>query len=339
MKTNKIVDPETVKALMSDENTLALVAAAIQKASVTAGTYTFSPSSRSIFVAENLDPIIKLIVPTATPIRSLIPRKAGSGQATAFKKLTSKLHSNVDGTSTKVTFADAGTPNETSQTYVVVTKAYKLLGRKVSVGLMHIAASKNHVPVEDELVRIKTLEVMLGEEELIINGDSSFDSNAFDGLLKQITTNSGSATLLTASGINVYDQTLFEAGGITSHCFLSPRQSRAISDEIQHSGSINRIIVSDQGAAVAQLRVTEIISSSSGATIKLVVSRYMHDNAILGALKSPAGENYVEMEDLIPLIKMDVPVTAFAKDSFVVEATVLKLIAEPYWYKIVGLAT
>jgi len=42
---------------------------------------------------------------------------------------------------------------------------------------------------------------------------------------------------------------------------------------------------------------------------------------------------------LIPMIKMDVPNTAFAKTSFVTEATVLKLIAEPYWYKIGGLAT
>ena len=61
--------------------------------------------------------------------------------------------------------------------------------------------------------------------------------------------------------------------------------------------------------------------------------------SILGALKSAAGENTVEMEDLIPLIRMDVPVTTFAKDSFVVESTVLKLMAEPWFYKIGGLAT
>lgn len=334
----KIVDPEVVKAVINEEQTLAMVAEAIRKATVTTATYTFSPATRSIFVAENLDPVIKLIVPTACPIRSLMPRKAGRGQATSWKKLTSKLHPGATGTGTVITFADGGTPGETTQTYVVSTAAYKLLGRKVSVGLLHVAASRDHVPVEDELVRIKTLEVMLGEEELIISGDSAADANAFDGLLKQITTNSGTASLLTASGINVYDQTVFEAGGIASHLFLGARQSRAITDELQSSGSINRIIVSDQAAAVAQLRVSEIVSSSSGATIKLIVSRYMGTWAILGAVKSPAGENYVEMEDLIPMVKMDVPVTAFAKDSFIVEATVLKLIAEPYWMKVGGLA-
>lgn len=334
----KIVDKDILKSIINEGQTLEMVAEAIRKAAVTTGTYSFSPSTRSIFTAENLDPVTKLIVPTATPVRSLIPRKTGKGQATAWKKLTSRLDPQAGGSGTVITFADAGTPNETSQTYSVVTAAYKLLGRKLSVGLLHVAASKSHIPVEDELTRVKTLEVMLGEEDLIINGDSAADANAFDGLLKQITTNSGSASLLTASGINAYDQTIFEKGGSAGICLLGPRQSRAITDQLQSSGSINRIIVSDQGAALAQLRVSEIVSSSTGNTIKLIVSRYMGSWAVIGAIKSPAGENYVEMEDLIPLIKMDVPVSTFAKDSFIVESTVLKLIAEPYFYKIGGLA-
>ncbi len=337
---NKLkVDTELLKGLLGEQNTLASIAEAIRKAAVTASSYTFSPSSRSIFVAENLDPVIKLIVPTATPIRSLMPRKGGSGQATAWKRLTSNLDPGTGGTGTVISFADAGSPGETTQTYVVTTAAYKLLGRKIEVGLLHVAASKDHVPVEDELTRIKTLEVMLGEEYLIINGNSSIEANAFDGLLKQITTNSGSASLLTASGIGIYDQTLFEKGGVSSHLFIGPRQSRALSDELQASGAIHRIIVSDQGAATAQLKVSEIVSPATGSTIKIIVSRYMGAWAILGSMKSPAGENYVEMEDLIPMIKMDVPNTTFAKTSFIVEATVLKLIAEPYWYKIGGLAT
>jgi hypothetical protein len=334
---NKIVEPEVLKAVLNEEQTLAMVAEAIRKATVTANTYTFSPATRSIFVAENLDPVVKLIVPTATPIRSLLPRKTGRGQATAWKQLTSKL--NPSATGTRITFADGGTPNETSHTFQVKTAAYKLLGRKVSVGLMHVAASKDYLPVEEELVRIKTLEVMLGEEELIINGDSSVDANAFDGLLKQIVTNSGTSTtgFLTASGVAELDEAIFNEGGGATHLFLSPRQSRALADELQGTGSIQRIIVSDAGAAVANLRVASIISPVTGKTINLVTSRYMGEWAILGTLKTDAGENCVEMEDLIPLIKMDVPTTTFAKDSFIVEATVLKLIYEPWFYKIGGL--
>jgi len=329
---------DLLKSVLNDEQTIQMVHEAIRKATVTTGTYTFSPATRSIFVAENLDPVIKLIVPTATPIRSLLPRTTGRGQATAWKQMSSRLDPQAGGTGSLVSFADGGTPNETSQTYSVKTAAYKLLGRKISVGLMHVAASRDHVPVEDELTRIKTLEVMLGEEDMTINGDSSVDTNAYDGLIKQITTNSGTASLLTASGISVYDETIFNNGGVGTHLFIGPRQSRSLADELQAGGSIQRIIVSDQGAATSYLKVSKIVSSTTGSTIDIVVSRYMGAWAILCSLKSPAGENLVEMEDLIPLVKMDVPVTTFAKDSFIVEAAVLKLMAEPWFYKIGGLA-
>ena len=342
MKNESMMDEGLLKSVLNDPATLSAIGEYVQKASVTASTYTFSPSSRSIFVAENLDPIIKLIVPTATPIRNVFPRATGKGQATAWKKLTSKLDPAAGSTGTSAFFADAGTPSETTQTFTVATAAYKLLGRKLSLGLQHIAASQSNpsgANAEDELLRIKTLEVMLGEEWAIINADSSADSNAFDGLLKQITTNSGSAALLTASGVAVYDQTIFENGGGATHLFLGPRQNRALADQLEASGSINRIIVNDQSASVAFQRVKEIISPSTGNAIQLVVSRYMGAWAVLASMTSAAGERYAEMEDLIPLIKMDVPVTSFAKDSFVVESTVLKLIAEPYFYKIGGLAT
>lgn len=336
-KAQKVTDPEVMKSLLSNERTLDMIADAMRKATVTSDTYEFSPTDRSVFVAENLDPVIKLIVPTATPVRSLLPRKTGRGQATAWKRMTSKLDPTTTGQG--IEFADGGTPNETSHTFDVVTAAYKLLGRKLSVGLQHIASSRDSVPVEDELLRIKTLEVMLGEENMIINGDSSETATQFDGLVKQITTVSGAETDLTADIVAGYDKSIWENGGMATHLFLSATQSKKLADELQETGSIQRISIDNQGAATANLRVTQIVSPVTGNLIKLVTSRFMGSNAILGTMKSEAGENYVEMEDLIPLVKMDVPVTTFAKDSFVVESTVLKLIAEPYWAKITGLNT
>ena len=252
--------------------------------------------------------------------------------------MTSKLDPSSTGTNTAITFADGGTPGETTQTYSVVTAAYKLLGRKVSVGLQLVAASKNYTPAEQEQVRVKTLETLLGEEYLIINGDSASDANSFDGLLKQITTNVADmgGSSLTISGIGNYDETIFNAGGGATHLFLSPTQNANISREAKAEGS-TQIIVSNQNAAVANMKVSAVISESTGIAIKLIVSRYMGTNAVLGTLKSPAGENYVEMEDLIPLVRMDVPEATFAKTSFIVESTVLKLIAEPYFYKLTNL--
>lgn len=327
--------------MLNDPALLSQIGEYVQKASVTASTYTFSPATRSIFVAENLDPVIKTIVPTATPIRNLLPRSKGAGQASAWKKLTSKLDPSATGTGSMIFFADAGTPNETSQTYTTATAAYKLLGRKLSVGLQHIAASQSNPggTAEDEMLRIKTLEVMLGEEWAIVNADSSVDTNGFDGLIKQITTNSGSASLLTASGIAVYDQTIFEAGGNATHLLLSPRQKRAIMDELQSSGSIQRIVTDNNQGRVANLDVRSILSPNTGNEIQFVVSRYMGTWALLLSLNSPAGEAYIDMQDLIPMIKLDVPVTTFAKDSFIVESTVCRVIAEPWQYKIGGLAS
>lgn len=345
MNQNKpgLMDEALLKSALNNPQLLATIGDYVQKAAVTASTYTFSPSSRSIFVAENLDHVIKLIVPTATPIRNLMPRSKGAGQAAAWHRLTSKLDPAAGSTGTTPFFADAGTPGETTQTYTTESAAYKLLGRKLSVGLLHLAASQSNPAgtVEDELLRIKTLEVMLGEEWAIINADSSADSNAFDGLLKQITTNSGSATFLTASGIATYDRTLFNAGGGATHLFLSARQKTAIADELQSSGSIQRVMTTQANGntSIGNLNVKSIISPATDNEIQLVVSRYMGAWAVLGTMYSPAGEAYVDMQDLIPLIKMDVPVTTFAKDSFVVESTVLRLMAEPYFYKIGGLAT
>ena len=160
------MDDSLLKSALNDPGLLASIGEMIQKASVTTSTYTFSPATRSIFVAENLDEVIKLIVPTATPIRNLFPRSTGTGQASAWKKLTSKLDPSATGTGQSAFFADAGTPGETTQTYVTATAAYKLLGRKLSVGLQHIAASQSNPAgtAEEQMLRVKALEVMLGEE-------------------------------------------------------------------------------------------------------------------------------------------------------------------------------
>lgn len=340
MNKNGLMDSELMKSLLNEPALLSQIGDMIQKAAVVNGTYTFSPATRSIFVAENLDYVIKLIIPTSTPIRNLMPRSKGAGQATAWEQLTSTLDPSATGTGTSAFFADAGTPGETTQTYVVKTAAYKLLGRKLSVGLHFLAASQSNPAgdAETNMLRIKTLEVMLGEEWGIINADSGVDSNAFDGLLKQIVTNSGTAGLLTASGVAGYDQTLFNLGGGATHLFLSARQKRGLSDELQNSGSVQRIVTTNPATgAVANANVKSIISPSTENEIGLVTSRYMGSWGILGSMTSAAGEAWVDMQDLIPMIKLDVPVTTFAKDSFIVESTVLRLMAEPYWYKIGGL--
>src|SRR3990170_7807443 len=190
---------------------LAQIKDEILKAAETTATYTFSPTTRSVFSPQNLDEKIKFLVPIDTPLRNRFPRVKGSGQIAEWKRMTSAIHSRshpstnvAAGTNTLIAFADAGAPGETSQTYSMTSAAYKLLGRKLEVGGLALAASKGRDGQPDMQAgreRVKIYEVMLGEEELIIAGDTANSSLEFDGLYKQITTNSGSVTFLTASGV------------------------------------------------------------------------------------------------------------------------------------------
>lgn len=323
----------------------------IMKAAEILSTTTFSPPTRSVFAPENITPDIKLLVPVNTPIRNRTPRVQGFGQAAVFKRLTSRLHSNTGaggvGTNTAIAFADAAAPGETSQTYDTVAYPFKLLGRKIEVGGLAIAATKGGTgaggPVSggsmlDAREKVKAVEVMIGEEELLIGGDVSTSALQFDGLGKQITTNSGNAALLTASGIGNFCNTAYLAGGDPSVIYANARQNRAIADNLEWSGSIQRAFISNAGQVTAGYRVSNVINPVTGNVIDLEVSRYVGGDAYLLTEKDPAGDNWVQVEELIPMSRVDVPSSTFSSVRFLLEALVLEVIGEPFQMKVGGLA-
>lgn len=323
----------------------------IMKAAEILSTSTFAPPTRSVFAPENITEDIKLLVPTDTPIRNRTPRVGGFGQAAVFKRLTSKLHSNTGaggvGTNTAIAFADAGAPNETSQTYDTVAYPFKLLGRKVEVGGLAIAATRNQLGnnavtgganMLDSRERTKAVEVMLGEEELLIGGDLDVSALQFNGLGKQITTNSGNAALLTASGIGTFCNTSYLAGGDPSVLYANARQNRAVADNLEWSGSISRAFINDRGNVTAGFRVGNVINPVTGNVIDLEVSRYVGGDAYLLTEKSAAGENWVQIEELIPMSRVDISSANFSQIRFILEALVLEVIGEPFQMKIGGLA-
>jgi hypothetical protein len=332
------------------EKTLAEIKDAISKTAVINSTYAFSPASRSIFAPENLDPVVKLMVPTATPIRSRIPRTKGFGQAAAWKKLTSQLAPGAkgsgaivgDGTGTGsvIGFADGGQPVSDTQTFTVVTAAYKNLGLDVEVGRQAIASSRGYQDIRDELVRIKTLEVMLGEEDMILNGDKTNNALDFDGLAASLTTNSGTLSLLSASGIGAQIQSAYWTYGSSPQVLIAnPRQIRALADDLQGSGSIQRIVVDNQGAAVGGVALAKIVNPIDGTLIDVIASRYAGSWGYLLELKTPAGENEIEMEDLESLSVYEPATASHSIISRVYETCVLKVIYETRQIKIGGLAT
>jgi hypothetical protein len=318
----------------------------IAKAAETVATSTFSPADRSVFSPENLDEKIKLLVPTETPLRNRLPRVEGFGQATSWKKMTSKLNVNVadGGTSTTIAFADAAAPGETSQTYAVVSAAYKLLGRKIEVGVLANKASQGRgEAMMDHRERIKMYEVMLGEEEMIIQGNATTRTTEFDGLGAQVTTNSGTMTMVTVSGLGTYCKSLYDAGASPTLLLVNAAQMQMLANNLSSSGSIQRLVVNNNDSSQSGLTVgsavSRIINPVDGSLIDVRTSRYVGNQAYLLTERSTAGENWIEMEDLIPMSRIDVPSTVLSTVAFVFEASVLKVIGEPFQYKFNGLAT
>lgn len=330
---------------MTIDQTLAELRELIQKANETTSTYTFSPATRSVFSPENLDEEIKFLVPIDTPLRNRFPRVKGFGQAANWKRMTSALNPGLipsgygpNGENVEVSFADAGAPNDSTQTYDVQTQAYKLIGRRLEVGGLALAASRGRdgqPDMQKSRERVKMYEVMLGEESLLIAGDSVTTSTQFSGLNKQITTNSGNVSFITASGIGTYCQTLYGYGADPTLLVAAARQLAALTDDLQRTGAIQRAVVTQQevNQVVGGFALTKIVNPVTQSLIDVKPSRYVGFGGLLLTEKSPAGENWIEVEELIPMSRVDVPSSNFSYISFILEALALKVIAEPYQYK------
>ncbi len=319
----------------------------IMKAAEVTGTYTYTPTggTRSVFSPENLDEKIKFLVPIDTPLRNRFPRVKGRGQSAEWKKMTSAIHSGMHpsvnvgtGTATTTSFADAGAPSETSQTYSAVNEPYKLLGRKLEVGGLALAASKDRDGQPDMQAsreRIKMYEVMLGEEELLIAGDTTYRTNEFNGLNDQITTNSGTCTFVTASGVGAWCRSLYRYGADPTLLVASARQLQALADDLEHSGTIMRNVVvqSEVTGVIGGIALSRIVNPVTQSLIEVKPSRFVGYGGLLLTEKSPAGEIWIEIDELIPMSRVDVPSSSFSYVSFIVEALALKVIGEPYQFK------
>lgn len=309
---------------------------------VTNTTYTMAPPTRSIYSPENLDPTIKHVIPLTAPTRNILPRKQGFGQVATWRKLTSRLDPQAAGTGTRLGFADAGQPTTTTQTYVLATAPYKNIGRDVELGRQALASNKGgnleDMRQHEEFIKMK--EVLLGEEDIILNGDVSVTALEFDGFAKSFTTNSGTAGYITSSGVGVGARALYNVGAeYPTHFEANPRQMQALADDLQGAGSIQRVVIDDQGNAIGGARLAKIVNPITGNLITTVASRYVAAWGYLLTVSDAAGgQNWLEMEDLEPMSVYDVPTANHSIVSRVYETTVLKVIAEQFQFKWGGLS-
>ncbi len=181
---------------------------------------------------------------------------------------------------------------------------------------------------------------MLAEEDMVLNGDLAVNTYEFDGLAKTITTFSGSLSLLSASGIgNQIQAPYWQYAPNFQYLVCNPRQVRALADDLQGSGSIQRIVVDNQGAATGGVHLAKVVNPVDGSLIEVVPSRYAGGNAYLLTVTLPSGENAMEIEDLDPMSVYEPATANHSVISRIYETSVLKVIYEPYEVKITGLAT
>ena len=223
-----------------------------------------------------------------------------------------------------------------------MTAAYKNIGRDVEVGRQAIASSRGYQDIRDQLVKIKMLEVMLAEEDAILNGSISADINSFDGLATTLTSNvvNVAGGYLTVSGVgSALRQAWNNWGAQPGVLVVTARQQQALADDLQGSGSIQRIVVADQAGATGGVRLASIVNPIDGTLISVVTSRYANTNGYLLSLADAAGQTWLEMEDLEGLSVYEPPVSTHSVISRVYETTVLKVIGEVKQIKLTGLAT
>lgn len=321
---------------------------AIKKAAVTTSTYAFTPPSRSIFSPENLMSTIQVLVPMTAPLRDKLPRTEGFGQAAGWNKLVSAVDNTASGTGVDIGFADGGQPNQTTQTYSFTSAAYKNLGRDVEIGRQQIAANRggNLEDIRNQQEKIKATEVMLGEEVMIMHGSSTAFNNVagtvdFDGLDFQLQTNVNYLYLnsyLTISGVGQQCQVQYLKGADNIDLLVAnPRQQQALGDDLQKTGSIQRIIQGDQNRTTGGNRLAAIVNPVTGGDVELLASRYAYSAAYLLQTRSAAGDNGIEVEDLESLSVYDVPTADHSIVSRVYESSVLKVIQEPFSGRFSGL--
>ena len=112
----------------------------------------------------------------------------------------------------------------------------------------------------------------------------------------------------------------------------------ALTNDLQGGGSIQRIVVGDQGAATGGVHLTNVVNPVTGNLIELVTSRYSASFGYLLTVTDITGQNWLEMEDLEPISVYDVPTANHSIISRVYETSVLKVIAENFQYKVGNLS-
>lgn len=274
-------------------------------------------------VRENLEAPARLLIPTDTPLRNLLPRVPGAGLAAAWRQLTSLgggwgtgYDQPGGGSAIRMFYPETGAPVEHTSVYVPRSAPYKLLGTLGSVTNFAQASGANFM---DQLGRERQNQLqnlMLNEELALTYADSTAtaapwgdgtNALAFNGMFTMVSTANGtpSAQVQTAVGalttLHLDDQLtrIHQRGGRGLYMLMNAREAGGLTRLLQATGNIQRVMIAEQGNVIMGLRVTKYVHPISGQEVDIYVSRFVLPGDILfGSRTLPDGTNAAEVEVL-----------------------------------------
>lgn len=285
-------------------------------------------STSNLPIRENLEAEAKVLVPTDTPYRNLLPRVPGAGTAAAWRVVSalgggwgSSYDQPGGGSAQQVFFAEAGAPEEATTTYTARSAAYKIMGEVRSVTGFAQAAGlsfQNNLAIEK---KNGLLNLMLKEEHALINGDSTATAKpwgdgstayAFDGVLAQIATGNGtpsahiqtSVGALTFAHIDAQLRRLWIQGAQEMFLLVNAQEQQSIKNIALGSSSVHRIVLSDQTNARVNASAQFYTHPVTGELVPILVSKFVPAGTIIyGAKRGPEGDNAAEV-DVLPTFQL-----------------------------------
>lgn len=286
-------------------------------------------SSMTAFpVRENLEAEVVVLVPQETPLRNRLPRKPGAGTSVAWKQASSL--GGGWGTSTdqpggvansQSFFSETGAPAPVTTVYANRSSSYKLMGLMGSVTGFAMAAGANF---QNQLATEKANSVknlMLVEEYMLINGDATStaapfgdgtNALAFNGIINLVATGNGtpsgqiqtSVGALTFAHLDAQLVRAWKQGATGQYLLVNSQEALSIKNIALGSGSIHRVVLTDQGNAVASASVQGYTHPITGQVIPILVSRFVPAGTIIfGADAGPEGRPALEV-NVLPQVQL-----------------------------------
>lgn len=323
----------------------------LQDALVKAGGVNTSAVTGLQLVREDLSGIMAIMAPTETPLRNLLTRIPGNGNAHSWYQQVAQA--DTDGslylgtTPSGAAFAAGQLPVKKASQYNHVAAPYKQIGDTVNVTIFDQYAGKSYIDILQHEVDVSMMNTALVEEWMTINGNSASNPLYYDGLITQITNGSPNVNMvgsqqLKLSMIAQVQQAIYDYGGTPRLNVMSTKIKRKVNDLILSTyygirqtqglagfnafeGGIN-VAEWDFGYGLTQLIQSRFLrpgaGGASGGTNETIL---VLDHESVGK-----DGNAIEMVDLLPMSMFDLAMISSSFQKLVMEITLLK-VTSPYF--------